>query len=819
MGLRPDTPADIVLLIDQFRFATDPNQRRQAIHQLQMKGYWQAIFSLIRAEDDPQQRKLLGSVVAADASKLIRPLVERRDLAEAEQFLELLAASDAGLAQFTAFLLLTGGLDRQIESTRDRLAGQPRADDWLRLAALLRAKGDLSAAIDAAAKTPDLILQTNLLAEAHRWADAAQVAEQIHQRSPPRLEIAAFAATFYRLAGKADDHERMVAAILKSANVEKLNESPPAERPADPFGRVPAAFSLARSNFGTAAEVLLVNERIAEALPILRKYNPRLAHAIYWRQHRHVEALEFVGVRADNPLDRAWFDALPAPPGDTMTQQNARLLLAIQVARQLRELGRKDRAEQMITGALKGIAASGTFRAQRLTQLAVLNWQLGRYDEAAADGAEAIAAGASAASVCTSISRQEGALAAWWYEQWLTADPLADRAAALQRALWLVAPQPPQSRMPYNWRHLVEAAEAAAAKLEASQKAQRLVNIARTCELRGDRELAGRLVRDAADASPAAALKAADLAMADHDWAAAAQLYEKASRGNPDDPLAAYLCGYARTKRGESEPGEEQLRRASLMALAPEVRWRLASGLKERGLNEEALQELDLVRRTAMSDSQIATGAAEMTGNLVRSSQPRAAADAFEQVLLHVLNTNVEYWEAYLTVGQTVHKLRAKAAIAAGKADEAAAELLRCEAILPGEISVAVELVPALDRAGMTAQAETLFTRGLAAHQQVLEHFPDSATYLNNTAWLCARSQRKLDEALTMAAKAVELAPSEPSYHDTLAEVHFQLGDRAAAVAAAQRAAELSPASKLFASRLKHFQQDELKTLDATEAD
>jgi Tfp pilus assembly protein PilF len=90
---------------------------------------------------------------------------------------------------------------------------------------------------------------------------------------------------------------------------------------------------------------------------------------------------------------------------------------------------------------------------------------------------------------------------------------------------------------------------------------------------------------------------------------------------------------------------------------------------------------------------------------------------------------------------------------------------------------------------------------------------------LNNAAWLCARSQRKLDEALALATKATELAPTEASYQDTLAEVHFQRGDRAPAVAAAERAAERSPLSKLFAARLKHFQEDELKTLDGSEAD
>lgn len=236
LGVRPETPPDVVLLIDQFRYTNDANQRRQAIAQLQVKGYWQAIFALIRSENDSQQRRVLAAVVATDASKLIRPLLDRGDTAQAEEFLELLATSDAGLSQFIAFLILSDLLDHHIDLLRTRLAGQPQADDWSRLAMLLRAKGDQSAAIEAAAKTQDLILQANLFAEARRWGEAGAVAEQIQQRNPQRLDTAAFAASFYRLAEKSEDHERIVSSLLKAANLDRLKENPPAERPVDPFG-------------------------------------------------------------------------------------------------------------------------------------------------------------------------------------------------------------------------------------------------------------------------------------------------------------------------------------------------------------------------------------------------------------------------------------------------------------------------------------------------------------------------------------------------------------------------------------------------------
>src|SRR5205823_5547215 len=147
---------------------------------------------------------------------------------------------------------------------------------------------------------------------------------------------------------------------------------------------------------------------------ILRKINPRFAHAIYWRQQRHREALDFCGVAADGRLDRAWFDKLPAPPGDAGVQHEGRFALAGQIARQLRELGRKEQLDQVVE-TLHSLGSSIADQGRRWTALAALNWQLGRYDDAVHDAAQAIAAGAQPANVFTALVRQNGPWAAGWY--------------------------------------------------------------------------------------------------------------------------------------------------------------------------------------------------------------------------------------------------------------------------------------------------------------------------------------------------------------------------------------------------------------------
>jgi hypothetical protein len=145
LGIRPETPPEVAALIDQFRFGGTAVLRRQALSELQSKGHWQAILTLIRGEQNPQERNNLATAIAADAGKLVLPLVERGEFEQAEEILELVATAEPGLSQFTAFLLMTDRLDSHLAAARQRASSQPSDESWSRLAYLLRAKGDQGA--------------------------------------------------------------------------------------------------------------------------------------------------------------------------------------------------------------------------------------------------------------------------------------------------------------------------------------------------------------------------------------------------------------------------------------------------------------------------------------------------------------------------------------------------------------------------------------------------------------------------------------------------------------------------------------------------
>src|SRR5205823_3811375 len=152
-------------------------------------------------------------------------------------------------------------------------------------------------------------------------------------------------------------------------------------------------------------------------------------------------------------------------------------------------------------------------------------------------------------------------------------------------------------------RRIVTAAAAAAETLPRETKAQRLVLLGQTCEIRGDRALARRYFEQAAEIEPALARKAADSAAADADWPVAAQLYSKASKASATDPAAMFLYGHALAKAGSLETGKEQMRLASLAALAPEIRLPFGASLADHGLKEEGGEQFQLVRCTAVADS------------------------------------------------------------------------------------------------------------------------------------------------------------------------------------------------------------------------
>jgi len=77
---------------------------------------------------------------------------------------------------------------------------------------------------------------------------------------------------------------------------------------------------------------------------------------------------------------------------------------------------------------------------------------------------------------------------------------------------------------------------------------------------------------------------------------------------------------------------------------------------------------------------------------------------------------------------------------------------------------------------------------------------------MNNLAWLCARCNRRLTDAMKFADQAVAAEPDNSAYIDTDAECHFRAGDKADAIKLETRALQLTPNDTFMMGQLQRFQ-------------
>lgn len=95
----------------------------------------------------------------------------------------------------------------------------------------------------------------------------------------------------------------------------------------------------------------------------------------------------------------------------------------------------------------------------------------------------------------------------------------------------------------------------------------------------------------------------------------------------------------------------------------------------------------------------------------------------------------------------------------------------------------------------------------------MIELLPQDAGAHNNLAWLpatCSDAKfRDASHAVTLAKKAVELAPSEWTYVNTLGVAHYRTGDWKAAIAALEKSMKLRKgggSSDWFFLAMAHWQ-------------
>jgi tetratricopeptide (TPR) repeat protein len=141
--------------------------------------------------------------------------------------------------------------------------------------------------------------------------------------------------------------------------------------------------------------------------------------------------------------------------------------------------------------------------------------------------------------------------------------------------------------------------------------------------------------------------------------------------------------------------------------------------------------------------------------------------------------------------------------------DDAATKknLDRLMQLSPTDADMVQSAFAVLKSAGRDGDAQKLFDAAYTqAHQELLQN-PDDPILMNQVAWLCARCDQKLPEALDLSSKAAAAEPDSAAILDTFAEVNFRIGHVDEAVKLETQALGFEPDDAFMNKQLQRFRK------------
>jgi hypothetical protein len=761
-GLYPHTPEAVSTLIEEYRSGT-PESRAALVPKLLDQGSpgFTALMKIAAKETEPETKTQIWQLLAADMPRLAAALIAEGQDARLEEILEqgLTGEGEQPHANYAAFLTARGKLDDKLREWQKK-APAPDKKTALTLAYLCRAKGDLPGARKYAEKAEHAALIQTVLAEQEDWK---ALLKQIDSAPPPEdgVRPVGLRLACLRLMG---DREGF------AAEVGKLTGEPSAHP--------------------GLASALLLNGRLDDALMGLRRTNDHVAAAgLLATRLRFREALD--------ELDKA---AAPEKGGDPTA---ARLAKASLLAR----LGERKKAREVFDKVLADVKADDVSTPQLIL---TAESNAGFKDEAFARAATLMGKGDDAGGLAIlnllfPPSDVETGCEPWW--TFLRGKfPKDDAAARLKRLRDLLGHKMSAREVGDLLRELADEA----AKQKPEEREKWLHCAAETCQALSRADLLeGYLEKWAAAGGDARAwLRLGDVAADAKRWKDAAERYRRAWEKDRSDALPLYLRGRALVQAGQEKDGRRWMEAAEAVPLGSEDRLALfAAGLGERGLDEAAAKQWERLARVTLlnvySHSSAARALAERAAAL--KDYGKAATYTRREALCYLAQPFVDDAESLLWLVAAERRYRARALAAAGRLDDMRKEISAALDVGPN-IDLAIDLVTELTKRGQKKEADDLFARVYAAHDAVCKEHPQSSWARNNTAWLAVRCKRNLDAALEHAKKAAELNPGEVSHLDTLAEVHFQRGDKDKAVELEKKCVEMQPRYDYFRKQLKRLQ-------------
>ncbi len=799
-GLHPETPPQLVHLVQQFRSGTEPI-RRSVLKRLVESERIDLAVRLIHSMADPKARERLMGQMINELTKSARQRILAGNFDAARQLLEMAARTDSGCRDFAAYLLLQGKLEEETSRRAEALAQHTDEAEARLLGYLLRAQGDLPAALrvfDQQAVSPDLA--RGVLVELGDWNELARridetlpaAGEPLDENITDRdavLEGLAASAAFHHLAGN-EAQSDAACKRLDEAATDNPDEAP------------------------YVAKAMLIAGRLDEGIRRFSELDDRrAAFDLLVAQMRFDDAFQVAGM--DGPRSHFYLDIPVQESADESNEGSARqravFALGLSVGQTLQRLGWKVEARRLFNH----LASAAHDNAKlEMHQLCRAEREAGLDAEAFQCAAEAMDARSAPAYLNALFSKQAVEAIRWW-SYFVDSQPESEPSDRLARVRGIVE----RSADAKALLALADEVEGALAALPPDEQRQWLLVLGQLRLDAADAEGARRCLERAAEAdrSPAAYSRLADFHWKRREWTAAAEAYRSAIdlAANVSPESIAHLLfleGYARSMIGDAAEGNRLMTVARLLPLGnTHMRHSMAGALAEHGLANEAAGQWRIILRTGQFNEWALNDAGKQVGNTLSGTDDLQAAIYWQRLLLSCLKRNANLADAsgYLKLIQLIHRLRARGLLAEGKSDQAVREARLAHAGTPGDTALVCDLVPRLDEAGRKDDADRLFQLAFDHRMIAAKEHPSDASLLNNTAWMAATCNRELEHAQDFAQRATELSPDNPVYLDTLAEVHFRRGDRKAAAALARRCTELDPSAQHYRDQLARFTESE----------
>jgi tetratricopeptide (TPR) repeat protein len=287
----------------------------------------------------------------------------------------------------------------------------------------------------------------------------------------------------------------------------------------------------------------------------------------------------------------------------------------------------------------------------------------------------------------------------------------------------------------------------------------------------------------------------------------------RAVEADPNGPMTLAVWARHEFRRGRATEAEAVMKRVvEISPSSTPARLQLAD-IQLRGLRNPQAAEATIRAAIERNRSQVETWMA-LAGTLVAQGRADDATAAFEQAA-QVAPTEPEpllalarYQASRLQVDAALATLErlVRALPATGQAYLDRGDLLLLKNDVAGAMSAYRQVlavapgaaVPAHFRLAAMHEGQQQWREAEAAYRAAIQLQPRFSAAYNNLAFMLASRNDRLDEALTLATRAVEMAPNEPAYVDTLGWVQRARGDLDAAARTLRRAVEMKPREATF---------------------